>query len=42
VKNFDQAQPMEARGRDLMEPGLLVSLPQRRSSCVIRYQCVKP
>ena len=42
LKDFDQAQPVEARGKDLMETGLLVSLPQRRSSCIIRYQRVKP
>ncbi len=42
LTDFDQAQYMEARGKDLMEAGLLVSLPQRRSSCIVRYQRVKP
>jgi alpha-galactosidase len=42
LKDFDQAQSVDARGKDLMEPGLLVSLKQPRSSCIIRYQRVKP
>ena len=31
---------MKARGKDLMETGLLLSLPRQRSSCIIRYQRV--
>ena len=42
LRNFDQTNSLEARGGELMEQGLLVSLPQRRSSCIIRYQRVKP
>ena len=41
LKDFDRPQPVEARGKDLMQTGLLVSLPQRRSSCIIRYERVK-
>jgi alpha-galactosidase len=38
LKDFDQAQIREARGQDLMENGLLIRLPQRRSACIIRYR----
>jgi alpha-galactosidase len=41
LKDFDHAQRTEARGRDLMETGLPISLPQRRSSCIVRYQRVR-
>jgi alpha-galactosidase len=41
LKDFDQAHTVEARGKDLMDTGLLVRLPQRRSSCLIRYRVVK-
>ena len=41
LNDFNQDQPVEARGKDLMDSGLLVTLPQRRSSCIIRYQRVK-
>lgn len=39
--DFDQSQPQEARGQELLDSGLLVNLPERRSSCLIRYQRVK-
>ncbi|MBI3923742.1 MAG: hypothetical protein HY318_20140 [Armatimonadetes bacterium] len=38
LKDFDKPDPVQANGGDLMETGLLVSLPQRRSSCIIQYQ----
>ena len=41
VNDVDQPQSAEARGKDLMETGLLVKLPQQRSSCIVRYQRVK-
>jgi alpha-galactosidase len=41
LKDFDQAQATTARGKDLMESGLLVSLPRPRSSCILRYERVK-
>lgn len=41
LHDFDQPQPREARGRELLENGLPVNLPERRSSCLIRYQRVK-
>jgi alpha-galactosidase len=41
LHDFDQPQPREVRGRELLENGLLVNLPERRSSCLIRYQRVK-
>ena len=42
LHDFDQTHPWEARGRDLLETGLLVRLPQPRSSCLIRYERVSP
>ncbi len=41
LKDFDQPQPVEARGKDLIQTGLLVSLPQRRSSRIIRYDRIE-
>jgi alpha-galactosidase len=41
LKDFDKTEPTEAAGKDLMETGLPISLPQRRSSCLIQYQRVK-
>jgi alpha-galactosidase len=42
LKDFDRTEAMDARGKDLMETGLVVGLPQRRSSCIIRYERIKP
>jgi alpha-galactosidase len=41
LKDFDQTHSAEARGKDLMETGLPVSLRQRHSSCIVRYQRLK-
>ncbi|MBI3921492.1 MAG: alpha-galactosidase [Armatimonadetes bacterium] len=41
LKDFDKPDPVEAIGKDLMESGLQISLPQRRSSCILQYQRVK-
>ncbi len=41
LQDFDKTPPFEARGKDLLETGLLVSLPERRSSSLIRYQRAK-
>jgi alpha-galactosidase len=41
LKDFDQPRPMEASGKDLIGNGLVLSLPQRRSSCIIQYERVK-
>ncbi|MCU0962523.1 MAG: alpha-galactosidase [Pirellulaceae bacterium] len=38
LQNFDENQSTEHRGADLMETGVLISLPQPRSSCIIRYE----
>ena len=41
LKDFDKTVLHKARGKSLLESGLLVSLPMRRSSCLIRYQRAK-
>jgi alpha-galactosidase len=41
LTDFDKPQPMVVLGKDLMETGLLVSLPQRHSACIIQYQRAK-
>lgn len=41
LHDFDQSEPQEARGQELLDSGLQVHLPERRSSCLIRYQRVK-
>jgi len=41
LHDFDQPRPQQARGRELLDNGLPVNLPERRSSCLIRYQRVK-
>lgn len=41
LENFDRATPTEASGKDLMETGLGITLPQRRTSCIVKYQRVK-